>query len=169
MKDDPGGAAAPRQEEVRACPMFGECWCEHPAVTQGRTVLAAVKLAERGTGWVDDDAITRAHAEALLAFRRLMQAFDGCTHMQLTAQSQALAALVKQWQLIETAPKDGRLILVSGRGWGAFGNWHVDRWYTQWAWQGARPLVDGKRSVDPTHWMPLPEPPGLLSRAGEKA
>ena len=57
------------------------------------------------------------------------------------------------WQPIETAPKDGRIVLlfvpkavyplfVSGR----------NQTGTQW-W------VTGMGRVSPTHWMPLPEPP----------
>lgn len=74
------------------------------------------------------------------------------------------------WQKIETAPKDGTMILlwcapasmVIGRwereasfgdgredapGWQVF-NCEEDPWYS-WAWQ----------ADTPTHWQPLPSPP----------
>lgn len=75
-----------------------------------------------------------------------------------------------EWQPIETAPKDGREIIV----WGVRGG---DWGYTEpeWTWTGAR-WSGGSLSVpagwyetkatprysngfSPTHWMPLPEPP----------
>jgi hypothetical protein len=57
-----------------------------------------------------------------------------------------------EWQTIDTAPSDGRLVLVCGGSHtdatvvrGADGDW----------WRYAR--KDGMRSI-PTHWMPMPEP-----------
>ena len=60
---------------------------------------------------------------------------------------------MSDWQPIETAPKDGTRILVS---W-TFGGWNIARCLTpsgRWMTQYDRPLA-----VQPTHWMPLPEPP----------
>ena len=66
-----------------------------------------------------------------------------------------------EWQPIETAPKDGKNILISNdRGMfvAAFdADWDLDGWWL---------VSDGKdherplRGNDPTHWMPLPKPPG---------
>jgi hypothetical protein len=67
-----------------------------------------------------------------------------------------LEAALPQWQPIETAPKDNTPILVPT-------NAHSDgivivRWYTYnrlAAWR------DWDEDVHfPTHWMPLPQPPG---------
>lgn len=56
------------------------------------------------------------------------------------------------WQPIETAPKDGSDILV----------YHPERceqfvcYYRECYWMFS---PDGALATDPTHWMPLPEPP----------
>jgi hypothetical protein len=60
------------------------------------------------------------------------------------------------WQPIETAPKDGPPILAYGEGqiavceWSSCGYWslvHVGMYAADGYW------------AEPTHWMPLPEPP----------
>ena len=69
-----------------------------------------------------------------------------------------------QWQPIETAPKDGTEIIVFEKGgvictayWesGYFG-------HSGWTHHQSRSDVD---AVNPSHWMPLPNPPSL--EAGE--
>lgn len=75
-----------------------------------------------------------------------------------------------EWQPIETAPKDGRWVLLCGFDpdddpvYGSTNPpavvafWREDDWGDEWAycfWDSDwRSFVDG-----PTHWMPLPEPP----------
>jgi hypothetical protein len=57
---------------------------------------------------------------------------------------------VSDWQPISTAPKDGTWVLLYSQHDGIrIGNW--DR--IEWADDG-----DGV-ALEPTHWMPLPEPP----------
>lgn len=68
-----------------------------------------------------------------------------------------------EWQLIETAPKDGTSILLFGEDRVSYGGWMSA------ADQGAEPgeeylISAGWWSVElnenaPTHWMPLPDPP----------
>ena len=61
-----------------------------------------------------------------------------------------------KWQPIETAPRDGTVILAAHSG-AVFDAW----------WDGVSAWVDGTTSditddfveFYPTHWMPLPEPP----------
>ena len=60
------------------------------------------------------------------------------------------------WQPIETAPKDGtRIIVANARHVWCNVSWEKmkrvpDRWAT----------VLGPIPIEPTHWMPIPKPPG---------
>ena len=63
---------------------------------------------------------------------------------------------MSEWQPIETAPKDGTEILAWSRREGVF----VVFWYTLmggWCWTAHD--LDGDETMNPTHWMPLPELP----------
>ena len=70
---------------------------------------------------------------------------------------------MNQWQPIETAPKDGTNIILFGEGKVTVGGW------VSAEDQGAEPgeeylIAAGWWSIDladnnPTHWMPLPDPP----------
>ena len=55
------------------------------------------------------------------------------------------------WQPIETAPRDGKLIVVYTKGIIdiAFWNGGLEYWVT----------FAFNRGKSPTHWIPLPEPP----------
>ena len=69
------------------------------------------------------------------------------------------------WQPISTAPKDGTQILAYGpyvwedywkSGFDRTG-WAVIYWENDgWRLANANPYAD---YMDPTHWIPLPEPP----------
>lgn len=73
---------------------------------------------------------------------------------------------MSDWQPIETAPKDGRHVLLAVTndppnfpGYVSEGYYEEDRdcWYqanTHWTDQ-----FDG--ALYPSHWMPLPEPPAI--------
>lgn len=75
------------------------------------------------------------------------------------------------WQPIETAPRDGTLILLAGNAQMVSGRWREaipernEPFGGGWFWARAIPamweLVDGTGMtfVSPTHWQPLPEPP----------
>lgn len=69
------------------------------------------------------------------------------------------------WRPIETAPKDGTLILVAGPKMGVMFDATA---ITVVAWGGFewKPMVGGWQAYEdsledaqPTHWMPLPDPP----------
>lgn len=62
-----------------------------------------------------------------------------------------------EWQPIETAPKDGTRILAwDGRSIHV-AYWGWDNPANRLAWLGGHCRID---HIDqPTHWMPLPEPP----------
>jgi len=66
-----------------------------------------------------------------------------------------------QWQPIETAPKDGTWILVHHE-WGIdFARWRPsDRWQAEgWETELYDRYGEPAEEIDPTHWMPLPDPP----------
>lgn len=81
------------------------------------------------------------------------------------------------WQLIETAPKDGKSILIGWLdgewGWQTRCAWWDEKFDLQWDKEKEdsfyRPAWTDNRVVDfnyeetaeysPTHWQPLPEPP----------
>lgn len=69
------------------------------------------------------------------------------------------------WQPIETAPKDGRLLLLL-RGvlcYGYFfkGDDGSSGWITSKIGRNADPMMSIE---DPTHWMPLPKPPAVSDK-----
>lgn len=65
------------------------------------------------------------------------------------------------WQPIETAPRDNSIILLAGIDddgnqvvgegyWETYSWWDGEHNNPEWSWCW---------EADPTHWMPLPEPP----------
>ena len=63
------------------------------------------------------------------------------------------------WQPIETAPTDGTEVLVYARGSYAVAFWSGKEWRDMGdiGWAG----MYGDDGNQPTHWMPLPEPPNV--------
>lgn len=77
------------------------------------------------------------------------------------------------WQPIETAPKDGTKVLLTNGSWVETARWaNCDERFEGENWQWL--LVDcedGYYNVtaepnEPTHWMPLPEPPKEIQDEG---
>ncbi|WP_201838859.1 DUF551 domain-containing protein [Microvirga zambiensis] len=86
------------------------------------------------------------------------------------------------WQLIETAPKDGTRVLVYlPDGKQAVAWWELEFEPILWdqsredskyrsAWTDgtmASWACEEMRELNPTHWMPLPEPPASLRSPGQ--
>lgn len=77
------------------------------------------------------------------------------------------------WQPIETAPKDGRKVLVYVKGDSLYPTaasfksreyWqsnYDDPEYMEegWYWAFGYPSDFHEEVIEPTHWMPLPQPP----------
>lgn len=72
--------------------------------------------------------------------------------MELCADDLA-ALLVSSWQPIGNHPKDGTWLL----------GWHPDLGH--FVWRDGPGLLTGE-DPEPSHWMPLPEPPALLVSPG---
>jgi len=89
----------------------------------------------------------------------------------ISAYLAARNAVVMEWQPIETAPRDGREILV----WGEYQQVATAR-YSEWekrfvaSWEDSSVIeyqgdfgTDYKTLATITHWMPLPAPPALVA------
>lgn len=106
-----------------------------------RVARAMNKVREQrgGTPW--------AYMSALNNGRHLVEAFR--------AEARAAIAAMDRpgWRPIETAPKDGRRVLLWHPSWEApsGGQWYGSDW--RLFYHG------GAYATQPTHWMPLPTPP----------
>lgn len=64
-----------------------------------------------------------------------------------------------EWQPIETAPKDGNVIILADhRGRVVASCWTGDEEYP-WEFLDGSDTTNGWDAHRPTHWQPLPEPP----------
>ena len=96
-------------------------------------------------------------------------------HAAETAREAAELARSVEWQPIETAPRDGTRILAMIRwSWSDGtdgGAQDVIYWYAGGKfWVCGTPMnyVQGlDEGVEPTHWMPLPDPPRIVPEAGQ--
>jgi hypothetical protein len=100
--------------------------------------------ASRGTGlgWFDAERPNEA-------------VIDG--RVDLVALAVALAGR-KEWQPIDTAPKDGRRVLVWNPNWSAAiaAQWYGEDWRIVYTLQ---PF-----NHQPTHWRALPAPPSSMEQ-----
>lgn len=71
----------------------------------------------------------------------------------------AIAARLEQtgWQPIETAPKDGTVVLLRWSEWPRMAM--TGYWLEGWAVEDKEHGHYVLRCVEPIHWMPLPAPP----------
>ena len=80
---------------------------------------------------------------------------------------------MNNWQPIETAPKDGTEILGWTGSMFLIVEWNEQKWHKKPApyWDSGRPSITWMREYgQPTHWMPLPDPPAarINAPAGRK-
>ena len=71
------------------------------------------------------------------------------------------------WQPIETAPKDGTVVLLAGCRKPVAAAWledEIDYWHVDDNKRGPFAL----RGPGPTHWMPFPAPPESTQRRGKR-
>lgn len=70
---------------------------------------------------------------------------------------------MSEWQPIETAPRDGTIILLVDGGnqvWGPYaGAWVGKNDHYPWVFLDPDIELNGMPPSGFTHWMPLPEPP----------
>ncbi len=73
---------------------------------------------------------------------------------------------MSEWRSIDSAPKDGRRIIMTNGGWVDLGWYSHSDWLGEDAKAGAWVDMDPRDGPGglkgpnaPTHWMPLPEPP----------
>jgi hypothetical protein len=85
---------------------------------------------------------------------------------ELQAENEKLKSSM-EWQPIETAPKDGSLILCGNKMEIAIASWSTSAWvskkqddgsYGAWLVFDAR---SDSETISPSHWMPLPDPPQI--------
>ncbi len=122
------------------------------------------------------------HAKVLAALKRvsLLSAMPKSVAEEVAACIAIMRKEPQGWMPIETAPKDGRPILLFGDCRVTSGNWSApsetpriiyqdgfapdtewDEWEPYWeSWDGGF-----TEEHPPTHWMPLPPPPALLEKA----
>jgi hypothetical protein len=67
----------------------------------------------------------------------------------------AIAEALPQWRPIEMAPKDGTHIFVTVISMASGRTTRIAHFNGIYGWQ----VVPGQWSLQPTHWMPLPEQP----------
>ncbi len=72
-----------------------------------------------------------------------------------------------QWQPIETAPKDGSEFLVFKPTTGMLVVTYLDSDHPDYDGDTPHVTWDHDSLWDPTHWMPLPPPPGIGTEGGE--
>jgi len=73
------------------------------------------------------------------------------------------------WAPIETAPKDGRYVLISFQGEARLARWvQPDHESSPWQWAQRDSLHGEFRKDLVTHWMPFPPPPHNSAETTER-
>lgn len=79
---------------------------------------------------------------------------DYATVQEAAAELQRLYSERSPWQPIETAPKNGKPILID-----TIVSWSGQRVITTVRWNSGEWLDYNAFAFKPSHWMPLPAPP----------
>lgn len=110
------------------------------------TDLAAAKRAAQSLIWQEDDPDDAKAVLVARAFAALLE-----------ERNAVLAE--RQWRPIETAPKDGTMIMLGHPDFPAeAGWWEYGSWFQGWCCGGHRSDMYGP-SFEPTHWQPVVAPP----------
>jgi hypothetical protein len=146
--------------------------CIEAAIASGALVPASQLAAERERCAKACDNSSRAY-EALVPSHRglvLKHRTEGMAHgarlaaSKIRALEPASGEFVVGWRDIRSAPKDGTPFLAwEGEERGPFKCWMHQGFSTdEYYW------MDHQDSEpDPTHWMPLPEPPAMMKDGSE--
>ena len=138
-----------RQAPPNNLPDWGEC-----ALRVDNSDFIAKRMAEGGAGPDHDSLLANE-------LHRFIYEYDDSDRLRSAWFLHRLELVIEEvrmsehrdmnlWQPIETAPKDGsRILLATPSGKVSDGMWSTQ--YRVWSW----PYV----MVEPTHWMPAPEPP----------
>lgn len=68
--------------------------------------------------------------------------------------------MAETWRPIDTAPKDGTLVLLWSEFWAETFGIVIARWQSRAGWVCAEFITgDWEEEDQPTHWHPVPDPP----------
>lgn len=82
-----------------------------------------------------------------------------CQAREYRAIAEGLRLLAgMQWQPIETAPKDGSLIMIGGTSYAGW-FWSDAKWLDGWMMWSSTDDDWNVECFEASHWMPLPAPP----------
>jgi hypothetical protein len=136
--------------------------CGHNKSFKERCIECELVLVREGLAWSERkaseyrDAVVRLEAE--LAPTKPQPNFA-----KSSLASGALTEPQTSWQPIETAPKDGTLVLICG--FGSEGYYVADaKWDGEWLLFHPDNDDHTEPSYNVSYWMPLPAPPSEVSR-----
>ncbi len=132
----------------------GYCY-EHSAVVideLGTALRAKNKeLREVKTNSEERETICASLEVDLHETRSAMSAITGMPYDSCVIELTQALRLAHTWRPIAAAPRDGTRVLLCDTRW-PDGSMDVGSWSGQW--------LAGDGAMAPTHWLPLPEPPG---------
>lgn len=154
---EPRGGEAITMQDVRLCAGEGKL--------SAHDVLNAVNAILRNRrppvvhGWPEREVVARVIRSAIGETRVSQSQADWAAHRVLS-----LFPPVVGWRTIDTAPRDGTLVLCfysdrHGHDALSLRYWAEGDWPSSGRKQGWCDQHRSLRSTDPTHWMPLPAAP----------